>query len=288
VLIGGGVGDAYQRVEEKYGLARQALEIVEECAFPIHVLTKSCRVEQDLDVIEGINKKTGALVSMSLSTLDDNIASTFEPGCSPPSERVKTLSRFKKAGVATGIFLMPVIPFVTDSLESIGKVFDAATSADVDFIIFGGMTLKAGRQREHFMNVLNEFQPGLEPEYSMLYRDNRWGNASSEYYEAVNGAFLQVAANYKIPHRIPSRLYGDILDDNDRVVVMLEHLAYFHRTAGRSSPYRFAANSVSKLKEPLSSMRKELRKLNGVGAVTEKIIKEILDTGSCELLESFF
>jgi DNA polymerase/3'-5' exonuclease PolX len=48
----------------------------------------------------------------------------------------------------------------------------------------------------------------------------------------------------------------------------------------RTSPYGYAAYSISQLKKPLSSMKRELKKINGVGKVTENIILEILETKS--------
>jgi len=85
---------------------------------------------------------------------------------------------------------------------------------------------------------------------------------------------------YKIPPRIPLFLYKDILEANDLVVVILEHIDYLLKLQGRTSPYGYAAYSVSQIKEPLSFMKRELKRINGVGKVTEKIILEILETKS--------
>src|SRR6056297_1422707 len=45
--IVGGVSDAYQPVEQKYGLTRQLLEILADRKFPVMVLTKSLLIERD-------------------------------------------------------------------------------------------------------------------------------------------------------------------------------------------------------------------------------------------------
>ena len=54
---------------------------------------------------------------------------------------------------------------------------------------------------------------------------------------------------------------------------------------GRSSPFRYAAYSISQLKQPVSAMRTELQSLKGVGQATERIILEILDTGTSSYYE---
>lgn len=140
VILGGGVGDAYQPAEARYGLARGALEIIGRFGFPVHVLTKSALVERDLDLIVGINRASRAVFSMSFSTVDDRVARRFEPGCTPPSRRLEVLRRFKAAGVHTGAFFMPVIPFVSDHPAAIDEAMGRFREVGVDFVLASGMT----------------------------------------------------------------------------------------------------------------------------------------------------
>jgi len=280
VMIGGGVGDSYQPIEAKYQLSRRALELVDEYNFPVHVLTKSTLVKRDIDILKKINKKNRAIVSFSFSSADDEISAIFEPGVPPPSERLKTLTFFKNEGIACGMFLLPVIPFITDTPELIEKTIRKASEASLDFIIFGGMTLKEGRQKDYFFKTLKKYYPKLIVEYENIYQKSKWGEAAGEYYNSINLTFNCIIKKYKIPPRIPLSLYKDILEENDLVVVILEHIDYFLKLQGRTSPYGYAAYSISQIKEPLSSMRRELKRINGVGKVTESIILEILNTRS--------
>jgi DNA repair photolyase len=286
IMLGGGVGDCYQPLEEKYQLARQVLEVIEHYKFPVHVLTKSSLVERDLDLLKRINQQARVIVSMSFSSVSDEVSRVFEPGCSLPSRRLKTLALMKEQGFATGIFLMPVIPFVTDSIEMIDASLRQAKQAKVDFVNFSGMTLKHGRQRDYFMRVLDQHYPELVTQYDIIYTKDKWGRASSDYYRALSEVFSLVAKKYKINSRIPPRLYQNLLDQNDLVVVILESLDSLLRQQGRDSPYGYAAYSVSQLKQPISTIRHQLRRLKGVGQTTERIIKEILDTKTSSYLES--
>ena len=65
----------------------------------------------------------------------------------------------------------------------------------------------------------------------------------------------------------------------------LEHIDYLLTLEGRTSPFGYAAYSVSRLKEPLSIMKDRLQELKGVGKMTEGIILEILETGSSSYYE---
>jgi len=178
------------------------------------------------------------------------------------------------------MFLLPVIPFITDTPELMEETIRKASEANSDFIIFGGMTLKEGRQKDYFSRVLKKCYPELIVEYENIYQKNKWGEAAGEYYHSINLTFNSIIKKYKIPPRIPLAFYKDILEENDLVVVILEHVDYLLKLKGRTSPYGYAAYSISQLKEPLSSIKRELKKINGVGKVIEKIILEILKTGS--------
>lgn len=281
----GGVGDSYQPLEEKYKLTRHALELFYENNFPVHILTKSTLVERDIDIIKKINEQNRAIVSFSFSSTNDKISSVFEPGVPTPTQRLKTLSKFKKEGIACGMYLMPVIPFITDKSEVMEETIKKAKETDLDFIVFGGMTLKEGKQKKYFMKTLKENSPELTPQYENIYLKNKWGEPTKEYYQSISKTFNLFSKKYKIPRRVPSYLYKDILDENDLVTVILEQLDYLAKLEGRHSPYGYAAYCISKLKEPLSGMKGSLRSIKGVGKVTESIIKEILKTGSSKYYE---
>ncbi len=60
-----------------------------------------------------------------------------------------------------------------------------AKDVEVDFIIFGGMTLKEGKQKEYFLNVLKQHYPELVYRIQMIYKGDKWGSAIHEYSEPV-------------------------------------------------------------------------------------------------------
>lgn len=288
MMVGGGVGDSYQPVENKYQLTRQALELMLEFKLPAHVLTKSTLIERDIDLLKKINEQTRAIVNFSFSSVDDAISAIFEPGVPAPSRRLETIIKFKQAGILCGLFLMPVIPFITDTPEQIEKVIQQATEIGIDYIIFSGMTLKDGRQKQYFFEVLKQHYPNLITEYEHIFQPNEWGQAIDEYYASVHQTFLPIARKYKIPIRMPQHLFNDTLEENDLVEVLLGQIDYLCKIQGRSSPFGYAAYSISQLKQPLSSLRGQLQKIKGVGQATERIILEILDTGKSTYLEEIY
>lgn len=280
MVIGGGVNDSYQPLEEKFQLTKKVLQLTVNCEFPVHILTKSILVKRDIDILKTINEKNGVIVSFSISSVDDRMSAFVEPGVPPPSKRLETVSFFKKNGISCGIFLLPVIPFLTDSGQKITESIHWSKEAGADFIIFGGMTLKEGKQKNYFLERIGEKFPDLIRQYKNMYPGSKWGAASGSYYDLINKKFLNGARKYNIPIRIPLHLYKNKLDENDLVIVILEHIDYLLKMQGKSSPYGYAAHSISKLDKPLSNLQTELLKLKGVGNFTAGIVREIKQTGT--------
>jgi len=286
MILGGGVCDCYQPVENKYHLSREVLKLLDKYDFPVHILTKSTLVSRDLDLISKINNQSRSVISFSFSTVDDKLAKILEPGVPSPTERLETISFLKSKGLACGMFLMPVVPFVTDSDQLMDQALSKGKEAGVDFVIFGGMTLKQGNQRAHFLDVITNHFPAQEAKIRSLYSSDQWGQAEKSYYDQLHARFYKVARKHQLPLRIPLELFRDILDENDLVVVILEQIDYLLKLVNRQSPYAFAAYSISKLKEPLSAKVGELKQLRGVGNVTERIIGEILKSHNSKYYQS--
>jgi len=286
IMVGGGVGDSYQPIEKIYKLTRKTLQFLESVNLPVHILTKSTLVERDIDLLHRINEKTKAVISFSFSSTNDNISNTFEPTVPPPSERLKTIAKLKKEGFSCGMFLLPVIPFLTDTAEIMAKTISDADQAGVDFIIFGGMTLKKGRQKTYFYEKIKKYYPDLIPQYEQIYNDNKWGNATEDYYQSINLSFQAIMNQYPIAKRIPPSVFNDIVTENDRVIILLEQLDYLLKLTGHHTPYGYAAYNISKFKQNLSTLKHNLQDIKGVGKVTEKIILEILETKTSQYYEN--
>ncbi len=280
IFVGGGVCDSYGLAEEKYGLTRQTLELLAESQWPVHILTKSTLVKRDWELLLKIQKQKGALVSFSFSSVDPEISALFEPQAPAPDQRLETMAFLKSKGLHVGMMLMPVIPFITDAPGLIEGAVRKAKEAGAQYVLCSSMTLKPGRQKQYFLEVLEKHYPGLMPEYTMLYpENNHYGAAIADYFPTVYEIFQQIIKRYNMPQRIPPRFFRHILTENDYVVVLLEHMDYALKSLGRMSPFGYAAYSIAQGQEPLSTMKSEIGKIKGVGKMVEKVVREILETG---------
>jgi DNA repair photolyase len=287
LVICGGVSDSYQPFEKKYEITRRTLELVHRFNYPVHMLTKSALIERDIDLLQKIHAQKKAIVSFSFSSVSDAVSKLLEPGASLPSERLAALRKCKDAGLHSGMYLMPVVPFLTDSREMIEQSIADAKNAGVDFVIFGGMTLKPGRQKEHFMAFLKKHFPDLIPKYEQLYSDNNsWGASDAAYAASIDRLFDEAATKHKMPKRIPAKIFLPLVSQDELVILILEQLHYLVKLKGDISPYGFAAHSLSKIGKPIASLSDdELLQIKGIGHVTAKLIREIVTTGKCNYYE---
>jgi hypothetical protein len=249
-LLGGGVGDSYQPVEANYRLARGALEILLERGRPVHVLTKSTAVLEDADRIRRIHERSAAIVSVSLSSVDERLSSLVEPGVPPPAERLAVIRRFRDLGVPTGVYLMPILPRISDGAEMLEAALEEAAAAGATFLCFAGLTLREGRQKQFYLQAVGEPFPEQAATVAELYPPSPWGQPSPAYGRELERRLFALSRGYQVPLRMPPELYSSLLEESDRILVALEHIDYLLRIRGRRSAFGRAAATLAAGREP--------------------------------------
>lgn len=291
LMLGGGVGDLYQPAEEQFCLTRKTLEIVKNLNLSCQILTKSALIERDFDLICEINKNNQVIVCFSISLLKDKIWQMFEPKASSPKERLKLLKLFSKAGVPTGVWFMPIIPFICDDDKSIEEVIKACCDSGVKFVLPAGMTLKKGKQKEYFVEFIEKKFPELVPDYKKIYPDNKWGNPEQKSYSGLMKIVTDTCHRYGLPTRIPYNLFKDKIELKYEISIILSQIAYLLELKGKkTNMYRRAALNIQKENHSLIelSKNKKLTKIRGVGKFTEKLIEEIINKRRCSYYEKLW
>lgn len=173
-MIGtGAMSDPYMHCEEELRLTRRCLEIILKYGFGAAVQTKSDRIMQDIDLLDEINRKSKAVVQMTLTTFDDNLCRIIEPHVCSTKRRIEVLGEMQKRGIPTVVWLTPILPFINDTVENIGAILDECVRVGVKGIICFdmGLTLREG-DREYYYAALDRHFPGMKQRYIQ-----RYGNA---------------------------------------------------------------------------------------------------------------
>ena len=166
----GAMSDPYIPLEQELCLTRKCLEIIDKYEFGVTLHTKSASILRDLDLLKSINKKSRAVVQMTLTTYDDALCKIIEPNVSTTKQRFEALKILRDNGIATVVWLSPFLPFINDTKQNINGLLDYCDEAQVKGIIcFGiGLTLRSGN-REYFYSQLDRHFPKLKENYIKTY-----------------------------------------------------------------------------------------------------------------------
>ena len=107
--------DPYPNLEAELGLTRKCLEILTQHNCKLQIITKSNLVLRDVDLL----KKKPSMVSLTITTMDDELARIIEPHAPQSSERLKAAETLVNKGIPTSVRIDPIIPFVNDNQENL-------------------------------------------------------------------------------------------------------------------------------------------------------------------------
>lgn len=170
----GSMSDPYNPQEGELELTRKALMLIHAYGCGVAVCTKSDLILRDADLYADIQKQAPVICKLTVTTVDDALARKLEPGAPSPSKRLKALEGLSGQGIFTGVVLMPVLPFLEDSVENVLAVVDAAAAAGARFVYPAfGMTLR-DRQRAYYYQALDREFPGMKERYVRQYGDRYW------------------------------------------------------------------------------------------------------------------
>ncbi len=127
------------------------------------MLTKSALVIRDADVLKAVNERSRAIVSFSFSSVDERTSAIVKPGASSPGERLDAIRFFKGQGIACGMFLLPVIPRVTDSPQMLEQAVAGPLSA-----VKGQLRELAGVDESAERVVLEVLETGRSSDHERL------------------------------------------------------------------------------------------------------------------------
>jgi DNA repair photolyase len=128
-------------------------------------------------------------MGVSLALLDPELQSTLEPGTPTPRARLELVRRIRGAGLPCGVFVAPLLPYLTDTPEQIGALVTELADGGATGVSGIGLHLRPGA-REWFFGWLSRHRPDLVEAYQRLY--SRGANLPVEYRRELS-ARIKVA-----------------------------------------------------------------------------------------------
>lgn len=188
IVATGAMSDPYNPFEQQLQLSRHGLELLSAYGFGATIATKSDLVVRDIDLLKEMRTHSPALVKFSITTADDALCGLIEPRVASSSKRFEALAEVSEAGIPCGVLMMPVLPYINDTVENVVQLVQKTAQHGGKFIYpYFGVTLRQN-QRAHYYQKLDHLFPGVKEKYQ------RFGNSyacTSPNYKALYNAFCK-------------------------------------------------------------------------------------------------
>ncbi|MEX2307554.1 MAG: PA0069 family radical SAM protein [Pirellulales bacterium] len=178
-IVFSGVTDCYQPAEREFRLTRGCVAVAAECRQPIGIITKNALVTRDLDLLKQLAEDNAVGVSLSITTLDPQLARLMEPRTSSPEARLRAIQELSEAGIPANVMVAPVIPGLTD--REMPAILTAARNAGAESA--GYVLLKLPTTvREVFTDWLRRSYPDRAGRIETLIRSTRGGRLNDSQF----------------------------------------------------------------------------------------------------------
>lgn len=157
--------DPYQPLEKEQRITRRCAKVLAKYHFPLLIVTKSDLVTRDLDVF----KQTSTVVSVTVTTLREDIAAFIEPHAPSPNKRISALQKAVEQGLPIVARIDPIIPTINDDEKDFEKLASTLASVGVRQVTIATMKPVRG-----FFSRLRQLNPKVYERLIKAYADGRW------------------------------------------------------------------------------------------------------------------
>jgi DNA repair photolyase len=134
VLAMSGVTDCYQPAERQFRITRSCLEVLAEFRNPVSIITKNFLVTRDVDLLKELAAFDAVHVTISITTLNADLAAKMEPRASSPTHRLRAIELLAKARIPVCVNIAPIIPGLNDrEIPAVLEVAKAAGASEAGY-----------------------------------------------------------------------------------------------------------------------------------------------------------
>jgi DNA repair photolyase len=188
--------DPYQPIEGKTRITRACLEVLAKYNVETSVTTRSPLILRDVDVLHRMNVTS---LNISINTLDPELTRRLEPATPFPRQRLETISALTDEGLPAGVFIAPILPYLTDAEAALDALFAAAKSHGAAYAMTSLLRLSPDVKAWYF-HTLEQHFPDLIPGYAQLYEK---AYADRSYTEMMHRRIEAISQRHALPGRVP-------------------------------------------------------------------------------------
>ena len=161
--------DPYQPAERRFFTTRSLLEVLAtRPGIALSITTKSDLVVRDIDLLKQIQQQGSVHVNISITTVKSRLARLLEPKAPTPKRRLAAVTALAQQGIPVRVFIMPVIPLLTDDVEGLNEIAKQAKAAGADYLAARPLFLMPSAKKV-FLPFIEEKFPHLLSSYRKLF-----------------------------------------------------------------------------------------------------------------------
>ena len=175
--------DPYQPADGRFRITRDVLRAIARVrGLRVGLTTKCASITRDLDLLAEIAARSELMINISLISLDADLLRTIEPRAPRPNLRLGAMRALAGAGVPVRLFVMPILPGITDGESGLRELLTAARTAGAREAVWNVLFLR-GSARGFFLDFVRREMPWLSARYEALYAQGT--RVQAEYRETV-------------------------------------------------------------------------------------------------------
>jgi DNA repair photolyase len=268
--------DIYHPERSKNIIVTDILELLLNNGFGVNIQTKSCHIVHDLEILRRYAELDKIRVTFTILTPDRELSRDIEGNSPDPQQRLDCVELLASYGIPTGIAISPIIPLVNDNEDALGNLVQNARQRGAGWVIFSGFT-----------PVHSFLQNPLMKKVAELYNHP---DKLEAHYRDIRKTMIELLKQSNLPMRIPRIRIKPAYGGRTSTLVSeyLFNISYFYELMDNDIEalrYRRAAYRIDDMEQPIKSIvfKKKLGYIKGINPEIERVIEEILSSGSSSL-----
>lgn len=187
--------DPYQRAEGRYRLMPGIIAALADSGTSFSILTKGTLLRRDLPLLAEAAERVNVDLAMSIAVYDDALQQSVEPGTPTTKARLDTVRAVRDAGLDCSVFLMPILPYLTDTIEHLERAIAQVKDSGATGVLYSSLHLRPGA-REWYLQWLAREHPTLLPRVAAMYAKGAY--APKEYREWLAARVTPLLRKYRL------------------------------------------------------------------------------------------
>lgn len=228
LIVLSGNTDCYQPAEQEMQLTRKLLEVFLEHKHPVGVITKNALILRDIDLLQELARKKLAAVTISITTLQEDLRRTMEPRTSSVKNRLRAVEELSKAGIPVNVNMAPIIPGInSDEIFALVEEVAKRGALSVQYI----MARLNGQIAMIFEDWVHKALPERAEKVIALIRETHGGTLNESrwktrmkgegHYAETVAAMFRVAKKKFLPPTIDFQLdYSQFVTNTEKQMTL--------------------------------------------------------------------